>query len=100
MAGNLLKEDNSSLLCESGNTLGMARKVDYKFGYIFNHGATTDCKVRFYEGTGDEGTGNYVRSVNFIERLDTHAGSKTIEELRTIYNAELVTLGKPITQQT
>ena len=100
MAGNLLKEDNSKILCESGNDLGLARKVDYKFGYIFNHGTTTDCLVRFYEGTGNEDTGNYARSVAFISRLDVHAGSKTIEELRIYYNAELLTLGKPITQQT
>ena len=100
MAGTLLQEDNSKLLCEGGNDLGMARKVDYKFSYIFNKGTTTDCLVRFYEGTGNEGTGNYARSVKFIDRLDTHQGSKTIEELRTIYNAELATLGKPITQQT
>ena len=100
MAGNLLKEDNSKLLCESGNDLGLARKVDYKFSYIFDRGTTTDCRVRFYEGAGNEDTGNYTRSVMFLSRIDVYAGSKTIEELRTIYNTELLTLGKPITQQT
>ena len=95
MAGSLLKEDNSKILCESGNDLGLARKVDYKFSYIFNHGTTTDVRVRVYEGTG-----TYARTAILYNAVDIHQGSKTIEELRTYYNNLLLGYGTSIPEQT
>lgn len=94
MAGNLLKEDNGALLCENNNTLGLARKVDYKFSYIFNKGTTTDVRVRVYEGTG-----TYARQAILYNAVDVHQGSKTIEELRTYYNNFILGYGCPISEQ-
>jgi len=95
MAGNLLTEDNSTILCESGNTLGMARKVDYKFCYILDTGTNTFTKVRFYEGTG-----SYTRSSSYAVVEETFAGSKTKAELVSEYNTQLLTYGTPIPEQT